>query len=197
MSANTPQPQLMMVWPRNKLKKALRVKIPAGYRLRSFQEGDQPHFYELMVRAGFPDWGNEKQNNLANMFFPKILPQGWFFVFHKKTGIMTATAMSTHNPRPGFFFGGELSWVGGDPEHGGKGLGLAVCAAVVNRYLKIGYQNIYLLTDDHRLPAIKVYLKLGFLPNLVNSEMEERWKTVCQKLNWPFTPQRWLRISGS
>ena len=60
----------------------------------------------------------------------------------------------------------------------------AVCAAVVARFLQAGYERIYLKTDDWRLPAIKVYLQLGFVPFLFTMGMEERWKTVCAKLKW-------------
>ena len=64
--------------------------------------------------------------------------------------------MALHLPLEYHPCGGELGWVAGDPEHKGSGLGFAVCAAVTRRLLEIGYRNIYLLTDDFRLPAIKL-----------------------------------------
>ena len=45
--------------------------------------------------------------------------------------------------------------------------------------------GIYLSTDDWRLPAIKVYLKLGYEPLLYADDMKGRWKAVCGKLGWP------------
>ena len=54
----------------------------------------------------------------------------------------------------------------------------------LNRLLDCGYADIYLTTDDFRLPALKTYLQLGFLPDMFNEEMPERWKMVCQMLNW-------------
>ena len=68
-------------------------------------------------------------------------------------------------------------------------MGLATCAAVTARFLSAGYRNIYLKTDDFRLPAIKIYLKLGYAPFLFTPEMKARWEAVCRKLDWPFTPQ--------
>jgi mycothiol synthase len=97
--------------------------------------------------------------------------------------------MAKHAPMPGHPEGGGLNWVAGDPEHRGKGLGLAVCAAVVKRFLGAGYRRIYLQTDDFRLPAIATYLKLGFEPFLFTEGMAERWQSVCEKLGRPFKPR--------
>jgi mycothiol synthase len=69
-------------------------------------------------------------------------------------------------------------------------LGQAVCAAVVARYARGGYQRVFLNTDDFRLPAVKVYLKLGFVPFLHGPDMEARWRKVCAQLQMPFEPAR-------
>jgi mycothiol synthase len=97
--------------------------------------------------------------------------------------------MAGHHPAEGHPEGGELGWVAGDPEHRGRGLGLAVCAAVVARFLGAGYRRIYLRTDDFRLPAIATYLKLGFEPYLFTEGMAERWQRVCDQLGRPFRPR--------
>ena len=104
--------------------------------------------------------------------------------------------MATHMPSDLHPFGGELGWVAGDPDHSGKGLGRVVCSAVVKRYLDAGYKRIYLKTDDWRLPAIKTYLKIGFGPFLFDDTMEQRWKAVCDNLNWPFIPEQWQRVKS-
>jgi mycothiol synthase len=51
--------------------------------------------------------------------------------------------------------------------------------------LRAGYRRIYLLTDDFRLPAIKTYLRLGFVPFLFEEGMEQRWREVLRRLEWP------------
>jgi len=63
---------------------------------------------------------------------------------------------------------------------------MAVCAAVVRCFADAGCRRIYLKTDDWRLAAIKVYLKLGFEPFLFLPDMRERWEAVCERLEWPF-----------
>ena len=68
---------------------------------------------------------------------------------------------------------------------------MAVCAAVVRRLLQADYKNIYLKTDGWRLPALSIYLRQGWIPFLFLPDMEERWRDVCAKLDWPFTPEDW------
>jgi mycothiol synthase len=188
--AETPKPlQLQMLWPENLLHSPPGVNLPADYEIRTYEPRDRDAYLKLMASAGFTAF---TESNLQE-WLKRVLPKGLFVILHRPTGEMAATTMATHNPSDLHPFGGELGWVAGSPAHAGKGLGRAVCAAVVARFLQAGYERIYLKTDDWRLPAIKVYLQLGFVPFLFTTGMEERWKTVCGKLKWAFTPDRWPR----
>lgn len=176
-------PQLEMVWPARLLKSPPAGPVPEGYRLRQYRPEDRPGHLELMHLAGFQDWGEARLDGMLK----KILPKGFFVIEERASGLLVATAMATHNPEPRHPFGGELGWVAGHPAHARRGLGRAVCAAVVRRYLRIGYDRIYLKTDDWRLAALKVYLSLGFEPLLYLAEMAGRWDAVCRALGRPFT----------
>jgi len=181
------QQQLQMLWPEDRLDDPPPVKLPEGYSLRTYQPSDVKAYLDMMHKASFDTWDAE---NLKNTL-PSVLPDGFFLIVHDATGTLVATAMATHKPTDLHPFGGELGWVAGDPDHKGRGLGLAVCCAVMRRYLAAGYSHIYLQTDDWRLPAIKTYLKMGFVPFLFDDTMEGRWKAVCEKLDWPFTQDQW------
>ncbi len=173
----TPAPeQLRMLWPTDRLHLPPKVTIHLDYELRTYRPGgeDEAGWYRLMELAGFGVWDEER---LAPLY-ARILPGGWFFAVHRETGALAAAAMACHEPRPLHPFGGALNWVCGDPAHRGKGLGMAVCAAATARLLAAGYENIYLLTDDFRLPAISVYLRLGYQPFLFAPDMAERWRAV-------------------
>ncbi|MEM7134481.1 MAG: GNAT family N-acetyltransferase [Chloroflexota bacterium] len=187
MSNDLPKQQLKMQWPEHLLNSPPDVQVPDGYILRTYQPGDEPGFYRVMDLAGFTNWDDET----LRPWLSKILPDGWFLVVHEETRKIVATAMTNHNPSDLHPFAGELGWVAGHPEHKGKGLGMAVCGSVVSRLLQGGYEHIYLNTDDWRLPAITVYLRLGWVPFLYAPDMEGRWKAVCQNLDWPFTPHEW------
>jgi mycothiol synthase len=123
----------------------------------------------------------------------RVLPDGLLLIEHLPTRELAATAMAAHNPRPQHPFGGELGWVAGNPRHAGRGLGRAVCAGVVRRLMSAGYRRIYLCTDDWRLPAISIYLRLGFVPLLYADDMAPRWSSVCEQLGYPSTPEAWPR----
>jgi mycothiol synthase len=167
-----------MVWPQERLGSPPHFSLPDEYALRTFRPGDEAEHVRLMRVAGFADWSPE---NLAAAM-EKCLPDGFFVVEHSPSHQLVATAMANHQPLPEHPFGGELGWVAGDPEHRGKGLGYAVCAAVTRRFLEIGYRNIFLRTDDFRPPAIKLYLKLGYVPFLFAPDMEPRWRDICARL---------------
>ena len=116
---------------------------------------------------------------------------------HEASSEIVASAMGLHDHSDLHPFGGELGWVAGDPAHAGKGLGMAVCAAVTARLIGAGYRDIHLYTEHWRLAALKTYLKLGYVPFLFALEMPERWRAVCAQLRWPFTPEAWPSAGGA
>jgi len=61
-------------------------------------------------------------------------------------------------------------------------LGTIVSTAATRRLIEAGYRRIYLLTDDFRLPAIRIYLALGYAPLFHAPGMPERWQVVLQQI---------------
>jgi mycothiol synthase len=181
-----PPPQLQMVWPERLLDSPPNVRLPEGYALRQYTDADEEAYGKLMAGAGFNGWDHDRIEGSRR----GNLPGGLFVVEHKPTGALVATAMAGHHPSERHPEGGEVGWVAADPDHKGQGLGLAVCAAVVARFLNAGYRRIYLRTDDFRLPAIVTYMKLGFEPYLFTDGTEERWRAVCKQLGKPFEPRK-------
>jgi len=180
-------PQLRMIWPENLISHPPEVNLPSGYSIRVYLPGDDARFFEIMELAGWDGWNEE----MLQPWLAKILPDGWFMVIDEKTDEIVATAMALHNYKGTYPFWGDLGWLAVDPGHGGKGLGLNVSAAVTSRFIEGGYRKIQLFTEDYRLPALKTYLKLGYIPSLYTGGMLERWEAICTKLDWQFTPNRW------
>ncbi|MDD4889464.1 MAG: GNAT family N-acetyltransferase [Phycisphaerae bacterium] len=173
--------QLNMVWPEDRLDRPPAVRLPAGYAMRQYQPGDEAGYVDLMhkVQLGGP-WDHAK----IEQWQSHILPGGFFVVVHQPTGKLVATSMATHRPRPLHPGGGEVGWIAADPDHKGKGLGVAVTAAAVSRLIAAGYRRIYLLTDDFRMPAVKAYLNVGLVPLMYSDDMPGRWQTLCKELGW-------------
>jgi len=176
-----------MLWPERLLKSPPEVVVPEGYEMRRFQRGEGPAYVRLMRAAGFENWHEAKLPE----WLPRVVAGGFFVVVDKASRKLVASAMATRNASALHAKGGELGWVAADPEHAGKGLGLAVCAAATRRFIETGYRRLYLRTDDYRLPAIKTYLTLGYVPFLFAPDMRQRWRVVCEELGWPFEPRNW------
>lgn len=150
-----------------------RPGLPDGYRIRTFRQGEA-HAYLALARLGGFNWDEKALKETLK----STIPGGLFFVEHMPTGELVATTVAGHGAAPDHPEGGELGWVVVDPVHRGKRLGLVVCDAVVRRFVEAGYRDIFLHTDDFRLPAIKTYLNLGFRPIMHAPEMPERWLTL-------------------
>lgn len=171
--------QLEMIWPESKLHTTPEVVLPPEYRLRQLEERDLEAWSALMKEGGFGEWNRDRLTAHRR----GVIPGGFFVIEHVPSGTLVATANANHLPQPRHPEGGELSFVVASPAHAGKGLGRAVTAAVVRRFLQAGYRRIYLKTDDHRLPAIKVYLQVGFEPLHFADDMPGRWAAVEKQLN--------------
>ena len=181
--------QLHMVWPKY-LALIPDQNISSEYSVRCLRDGDESAYVRLMHAAGFVNW---TEAQLATWRRSLALPDGIFVAVHASSGEIVATALAAHRPTELHPSGGELGWVAASTQHAGHGLGMAVSLAALRRLLDAGYHTIYLLTDDHRLAAIKIYLKIGFLPFLCATDMKHRWETVAEKLNWRMKPDTWLQ----
>lgn len=179
--------QLQMVYPEHLLNALPQVRLPSGYSLRTYRPGDEGRFYEVMAIAGWSGWNDEK----LQPWLPRILLDGWFMIVDDTSGQIAATAMALRDRSEFGSVGGELGWLASDLAHAGKGLGMAVSAAVTARLIQEGYRHIHLYTEHWRLAALKTYLKLGYVPYLYMPEMLERWRATCEQLQWQFTPERW------
>jgi mycothiol synthase len=187
MNTHGPYQQLRMVYLKQLLKTPPQVQLPNGYSLRTYRTGDETRFYEVMAIAGWQGWNVDK----LQPWLPRILSGGWFMIADDASDKIVATAMALRDMSEFGPVGGELGWLASDSAHAGKGLGMAVSAAVTGRLIQEGYRHIHLYTEPWRLAALKTYLKLGYVPFLYTPEMPEHWQTICEQLHWEFTPERW------
>lgn len=94
--------------------------------------------------------------------------------------VATASARLLPKEHPG---AGYLHWAASDPQLRGRGLGRAVTIAVMHRFAADGLAATVLETDDERLPAIKVYLALGYVPLYPDAGHEDRWSKIFRAMN--------------
>jgi len=159
-----------------------RTEIPAGFRLRALAENELELLNGLRLSAGFVSWTPENLRQL----FDRALPDGILLIEDAATGRLAASATAAASKLAEHSDHGSLDWVMAHPDCRGRHLGSAVCALVMQKLYAAGYRTFVLLTDDHRLPAITIYLRLGWHPWLYQEDMESRWRAVGEKLNLSF-----------
>jgi GNAT superfamily N-acetyltransferase len=172
---------LQMVW---KGSEPTPAAPPPGYRIRLLHRGDDAALIALLNRVGWPQWDEEFLAIRLGM----AVTDGWFVV-EASDGSLAASAVALWSEDfPG---GGELGWVAADPSHAGRGLGKVVVEAVVSHFVANGIDPIHLHTEDHRLPALSIYLAGGWLPVICDSSSAQRWRTVHERLGRSFDPERY------
>jgi mycothiol synthase len=147
------------------------LPLAPGYRLRPIEDRDRGSYWRLF-RLVFDT--NSRLDDLRT----RSLPGGFLVIEHEASGEIVASAAAADYVRAGHAETGSLQWVMTDPAHTGKGLGTAIVAAATKLLAEGGYRQVYLSTDGWRLPAISVYLKLGWKPRFFAQDMEERWREV-------------------
>jgi mycothiol synthase len=160
-------PAMYMVWPISRLPAAPAAVIPDGYALERYLDRD------LSALRAVIESDEHVSDQAWGYFRDRIIPGGAFLVVEAGGGRPVATASASHNPtatRYYFPFGGEVGYVTVDPLHRGKGLGRAVVALAVARLIEAGYRHIFVGVQGWRLPAVKCYLHLGFVPLLHTDE---------------------------
>jgi len=80
---------------------------------------------------------------------------------------------------------GFVYWVAVLPEHQSQGLGTFVLNKVLKQIKSEGFDNAVTYTEESRLPAVRMYLKNGFVPLITGTVLDEweRWQRVADALD--------------
>jgi mycothiol synthase len=160
--------------------------LPEGYEVRTAGPADAEAIAAVMASAFGPEWNGAKVRE--ELFDAPDVPET-FVVTAGGVPVATASARFLPEQFPG---SGYVHWVGGHADHRGKRLGYAVTLAVLHYFRAQGCHDAVLETDPPRLPAIRVYLSLGFRPVPVTPEHERIWPEILAALDatTPSTPLR-------
>lgn len=146
------------------------------FLLRTYQPEDAEAYAELMRSAGFKYWNLD----LVKQTLEKAFPEGIFFAVEKSSGRLVATAMA-NRPKPDET-AAEFGWLGVNPDFRGCHLARLVYAAVMRRFQEVGQNDLYLWTDEFRLPALHIYLSSGWTPQMMEPDHPARWAKVMDDL---------------
>ncbi len=181
--------QLRMVRPN--LLNLPDIELPTDYKLRTYRKGDELHWANIITDSfgGKARTVQDTENEITtrNVF----VPDGLFFVTHNDIPVGTATAWRQSVDETDI---GYVHMVGVLNEHTGRKLGKWVSLAVLYYFKDNGFFCSMLDTDDFRLPAIKTYLNLGFVPVFVDKTQPERWDKILREMELPEVKEQIVQI---
>ena len=175
------RPQLLMWYPHSTPPAARRLN--EGYRLRTYRDGDGSAWAELLNDCS--ELGVWTVARIEQELLKALLPNGQFFATMDEALIAGAGLYEGEKRGRACW---EIGWVVTDPRHRGLGLGWYVTAAAVEAGLaQQAPRPIFLMTDDFRFPALKLYLSMGFVPDFDHGSYRDRWATLGRELGPEYT----------
>jgi len=152
------------------------LALPAGYRLRTYRPGDEAAWADIINRAGqLGEYTPEKVRD-ALTGQDRFHAEGLVFI-ETHAGEAVATACAWLN-RADDWRAGQVHMVAVVPEHQGKRLSYWASVAVCRVFERWGVPQVFLLTDEFRKAAVKVYLNLSFRPVIRSKDHYDRWIEV-------------------
>jgi len=167
-----PNPQLLMRRPSG-------LPLPphqnqAKPRIRVATGDDIPALAALLGKA-FPDKTWDPDRTEQTFFKDPTIHTTFVATDSNGNLLATATARVDTVNFPG---DGYVHWVGTDPDAQRGGLARLLMQRVLQTFADLGLDGAVLETDDHRLPALRLYLSLGFEPVPWHESHTERWEMV-------------------
>ena len=181
--------QLRMVRPN--LEDLPVLELPAGYGMRTYRKGDEEHWARIISDSfgGRERTARDTENEITDR--DVFIPGGFYFATHHGIPVGTACAWRQSVDEKAV---GYVHMVGVVAEHTGHKLGKWVSLAVLHYFRDNGFISAMLDTDDFRIPAIKTYLNLGFIPVYVEEGHLERWSDIFEKLRLPSMSAQILNV---
>ena len=160
---------------RNTLENLPDQQAPSGLELRTFRVGDEAGWAKLMTGA-IGDW-DEESTRRQFLSEPGVTPTAVFLLVNGDNYVATATDRQLQASEVGY-----LHMVAVAPIYRGRRLGRHVSIAALRHMRARGCQEAILDTDDYRLPAIRTYLALGFVPDIVDADHPDRWRRIATEI---------------
>ena len=159
------------------------VPLPDGFTCRTFRKGEEEIWVNICKCGIIKEDADVEAEWQKRIVKEPMDPEKDVFFVCDETGKPVATFA-------GYVLAdgtGNVHMVAAAPEARGKGLGKYMVSAVLQKMAKEVPAETHMLrltTHDFRLPAVCGYLKGGFHPVLYDEGMEERWRKVCEELNF-------------
>lgn len=155
-----------------------RRPLPDGFDLREATAEDGAALARVLTASFKEDWSEQRIKDVL-LEAPDV-DRTWVIV---RAGEVVGTASERHlDLYPGQ---GYVHYVGVLPDAAGLGLGEIVTQACLVGFAERGLAGAVLETDAFRTPAIRTYIKLGFLPEYRSDEERVAWVGALRQFTRP------------
>ncbi len=173
-----PFPQLRMGFTR--FDELPEPRVPSGYALRTFREGDEDGWLSVLGTGGWDAWDRARLDTMLTGGHAEVPRDGIVFATSDER-IVGAACTTLHGGAA--LTAAEIGWVVVDPAHRSRGLARAIVLAMLGLVRERGYRYAFLRTEPFRVPAIKLYLDLGFEPEMVDPAHPAWWAGLRGQLD--------------
>ncbi len=175
--------QQMVIMLRQNMDSIPRINLPDGFSSRGMTRDDVRNWTEI--------WRSlEPSGRIGDDLFFNEFGKDWdeigrrCFLIEDTAGSCVGTISAWYDSS---FKGGEwgrIHWVAVRKEFQGRGLAKPMLSLAMEK-LASRHCRCYLVTHAHRIPAISLYLKFGFVPDLSSEKFRKLWIGVLEKLQDP------------
>ena len=162
--------------------------LPPGYTLRYYEPGDEAQWLEIHRQA---DPYNVHRPGIFRRVFgtnDQVIKWRQLYLYNADD-VAVGTVSGWYDDAKWFdAYWGRLHWLALLPEEQGKGLGDILVAACMQQMRQLGHTKAYLFTDIRRVPAVNLYLKYGFRPEVRTIQDEDIWRELAPRLKYPSFP---------
>lgn len=159
------------------------VPFPPGYAVRGLRADEGALWTEIERDA--EEFFSIGDDMFAKAFGddPEAIPQRCYVITDSEgKGVGVISAWYDRAFQGGDW--GRIHWVATRPAYQGRGLGKAGLSYALQQLAR-WHTRAYLDTQTKRIPAIKMYLDFGFVPDLSQPNALEVWRTVASQLDHP------------
>lgn len=163
--------------------------LPEGLAIRPYAPGDERAWVAIQSAADahnviterlFRDQFGDDPGDLARRLF--LLVDRTTEVAGAGRAIGTAAAWFDDTNRGAGF--GRVHWLAIHPDQQGRGLAKPLLGHVCVTLRELGHERAFLTTSTARIPAIGLYLRFGFVPEIGGPEDVTAWNALRRTAPW-------------
>ncbi|OGV50760.1 MAG: hypothetical protein A2X49_12135 [Lentisphaerae bacterium GWF2_52_8] len=191
-AGNQPDQRIIML--RRDMEALPGFSFPGGFSARHMKPKDVAEWISIWREL-------EPPGKISDELFEKQFGTDWGEIEKRCFLILSPDGSSAGTISAWFdnsFKGGEwgrIHWVALRKDFQGKGLAKPMLSMAMEKLASM-HKRCYLVTQTYRIPAISLYLKFGFLPDISSDEDCKLWRQVAKDMEAPALKELLLKAIG-